>query len=452
MAKSKKKDANPQSFPVVKRDDVPGVRSAIQKDEAASALQDFIRQYVGTTYPSNTPGSGVFLNTNDRVFLTQYYMELYGYDLYEEVEKDPHIAGVLDSLKLAIAGLDRDIVVPPDASPREQAICEWVKKTIGKIPAFNQDILDLNDAIGKGFAVSEIIWGIDPDGYVVPIEIMSRPQRRFQFDAVTRNLKVRTITNAYYGDPVPDRKFILHRASKKWENPFGDAIDQKVYWTWFFKRQVTKFFMQYLENSAAPVPVVVHPDSADKELKAEAEQIASSIRNGSYGRMPESFKIEWAQANGASSVGAVYESAMRFLDAQATKCILGQELTTEASGASGSGSKALGDVHLSTLWDRIKYYAAASDETLSQSLIKWMVDYNFSNVVNYPRLESDLSEPTDVKMLSGVVKDLKDAGYTVSQEWIEENFGIELADVQPPDVPKTTDETGKTPTPKGNNA
>lgn len=50
---------------------------------------------------------------------------------------------------------------------------------------------DLLDAIGKGFAVSEILWGYD-EGHVVVQDIKTRHQKRFFWDTLDDSFKVRT--------------------------------------------------------------------------------------------------------------------------------------------------------------------------------------------------------------------------------------------------------------------
>ena len=124
-------------------------------------------------------------------------------------------------------------------------------------------------ALGMGYAVSEIIWQIE-DGGIFIKEILNRPQRRFQFDAVDRTLRIRTMEAPYYGLPVPDKKFIVHRCSNQWENPFGDAMLQNIYWMWLFKKTVIKFWMQHLQVGASSIPIVQHPNGASVALKNEA--------------------------------------------------------------------------------------------------------------------------------------------------------------------------------------
>lgn len=403
--------------------------------ETAGILDDIIRQYVGSVSEKNTPGSGVFIN-QDRVLKTQIYQELAWYDLYDEVEHEPHVSAVLNTLKMIVAGKKWEIIPfktskAKEASARNQEVAETVKKNFEGVDNFSQDLYELNDAIGKGFSASEVIWNVDKE--ITIQKLMNRPQRRIQFDAVTREPKIRKISNPYYGDPVPERKMIIHRASSKYENPFGDALDQNIYWMWMFKRVVTRFWATHLEVGVAPVPIVQHPAGANSKLKDEALVIAQQIRNGAYGRIPENMSIIWAEAKNMAQAGMTYGQFLDHCDNQVTKAILGQVLTTEGSGKEGSGSKALGDIHSDVLEARVTFYSNSLACTLNSSVVKWIVDYNYANVEGYPRFQFITKKPLDRKTEAEIVKILCDAGFDVDEQYIHDTLEVP---VKKKEIPK----------------
>ncbi len=216
----------------------------------------------------------------------------------------------------------------------------------------------------------------------------------------------------------------------KYENPFGDAIDQTVYWMWLFKKLVLKFWMTHLEVATAPVPVVQHPQNANADLKAEALSVAQMIRNGSYGRIPENFTLLWAEAKNAQQANQSYEQFVDHCNAEMTKAYLGQVLTTEGGGTRGSGSRALGDVHSDILAMRQEFSAHALESTLNTTLVRWLVDANYANVEVYPSFEFNLAEPPDLQALAATVKTLSDAGYKADAQYIEDTFGFKIQEKQ----------------------
>ena len=430
---AKKRNPLNQLVPV-KRNALPeyGELISIMQNETASIVSDYIRQYVGIIQGNGFESDGqkaIYMN-QDRVQRFQSYQELAFYDLYAEVERDPHVNAILNSSKLNVAGMKwsvdpyiNDNEKKPSA--RNIAIAKHVENIIFHMDYFPQHLYNLMGALGMGFAVSEIIWEIT-DGGVFIKDILNRPQRRFQFDAVDRSLRLRNLTEPYYGDALPDKKFIVHRCSSQWDNPFGDAIDQSLYWMWLFKKTVIKFWMQHLQVGASSIPIVQHPTGASKELKAEALDIAKMIRNGAYGRLPANFTLLWAEAKNAQINGEAYGAFVRLCNDEMSKCVNGQTLTTEAGSGEGKGTHALGKVHQGTQSLRDVFRAEGLASTLNSTLIKWLVDFNFANVEGYPKIRPDLEDPEDLVKESSIIKNISDAGYIFDPLELSEKFNYTI--------------------------
>jgi phage gp29-like protein len=403
---------------------------SIMENETASIISDYIRQYVGIiSSQTPEPGQGIFINW-DRVIRTQQYQELAWYELYQEVERDPHVLAVMASAKLNVAGMKWDIspfmrlgqTIP---EPRNLEIANYVKRVLLDIPFLPQHLYNLMGAIGMGFAVSEIIWDVS-SGDVKVKTLLNRPQRRFQFDAVDRSLKLRNLEQPFWGTPLPDKKFIVHRCSAQWDNPFGDALDQSIYWMWLFKRTVIKFWMQHLEVQASSIPIVKHPIRATPELKNEALDIAKMIRQGAYGRIPDNFELIFAEVKNAPLSAQSYQMFVRTCNDEISKCVNGQVLTAEASSATGTGTKALGTVHETTQDQRNRFRAEGLAATLNSTLIRWLVDFQFPNVEGYPQFRFDLEDPVDLARESVIVKNLSDAGYDFQEQELSEKFNYTI--------------------------
>lgn len=411
----------------------------IMQNETASILSDYVRQYIGDF--KNLPGSGIFINF-DRVGMSQTYQELAWFDLYAEVERDPHIKGVLDSAKMDIAGMPWDVDAfklrgQKEASPRNQEISDFVKDAIEAIPNFPQHLYNLMDALGKGFSVSEIIWDEPRNNRIGIKNILNRTQRRFQFDAVTREPLLRTVQAPYFGTSLPDRKFIIHRVSATWENPFGDALDQTLYWIWLFKRTVIKFWMKQLEVGSSSIPIVKHPVGSTSELKNEALDIAKQIRNGAYGRLPANFELIWAEARNAMQSAQTYEPFVKLMNEEASKAVQGQTLTTDTGT---SGTRAQGEVHQRTASTRDIFRARGLQATLNATLVKWLVDINFADVEGYPQFRFDLEIADDLVSESQIINNLSSAGYDVDEKELSEKFNYTVRKKQPLSLPNNQPE------------
>ena len=399
---------------------------AMMEKETTGILSDYIIQSIGAVN-----SNAIFIN-QDRVFKSQSYQELIQYDLYTEVGHDPHISSVCNTLKIMISCLPWE-VKPFTESARDKAIAEQNRGMFEGLDNFQQDLFELNDAIFMGVSWSECIW---ERGYENKLKsLMNRPPRRLQFDAKTREPKLRTKESPFYGIDLPEKKMIVHRASSTYENPFGDALAQNVYYLWLFKRLILKFWASHLESGVSPIPIVQHPVSTNPKIKAEAMEIARSLRQSSYGRIPENMEILFAEAKNMSAAGMSYKDFEEFCNDEITKAILGQVLTTEGGGRGGSGSRALGDVHMDVLQARIIFYANALACTLNSSVVKWYTDFNYASVEGYPRFQFVTKKAVDRKTEAEIIKILKDAGYTVKHTYIEDTLEIPLQEIVGTPVP-----------------
>ncbi len=441
MAKKKQSDNQIKQLPEY------GELISIMQSETASILTDYIRQYIGTASIAQ-PGQGIFMNF-DRVLMFESWKEKAWYDLYAEVEKDPHIQAILGSAKTNVAGMAYSInpfIAGDGKKPtsRDEKIADFVRDALKGVGYLPQHLYNLMGALGMGFAVSEIVWDATDDGIKIK-SILNRPQRRFQFDAMDRSLKLRNLEQPYMGRSLPDKKFIVHRCSNQWENPFGDALDQSLYWMWLFKKTVLKFWMQHLQVGASSIPVVKHPVNANAQLKAEALEIAKMIHQGAYGRLPVNFEIIWAEAKNAIQNADAYYNFVRMCNDEMSKCVNGQSLTTEASSEGGKGTQALGTVHAGVQSARDIFRASGLASTINSTLIPWIVDFNFANVDGYPEFRFDLEEPDDLVKESTIIKNLSDAGYEADENELSEKFNYTLKkkEVKPILAAPKVDENGR---------
>jgi len=114
-------------------------------------------------------------------------------ELWEHMEeRDELIDTHLRTRKAAVLQAERAIV-PGDDTPAAAELADYVREVIEAIPDFEEALFDLQDAIGKGFAVAEIRWETTRDEWR-PVELIYRPQRWFQFAADGRTLGIRPET------------------------------------------------------------------------------------------------------------------------------------------------------------------------------------------------------------------------------------------------------------------
>ena len=188
-------------------------------------------------------------------------------ELFEEMEeKDPHLFSQLQTRKNAVTGLDYEIIPFDSDDEQDKVIAEFVQEQISSLENFEEIETDLLDAIGKGIAVSEIIWGYD-DGHVVVSDVRSRHQKRFYWDSIDDSFKVRTVEHPE-GITLPQNKFLVHKYKARSGHPSRAGILRVVAWMYLFKNYTIKDWVSFAEVFGLPLRLGKYQPGASEADKA----------------------------------------------------------------------------------------------------------------------------------------------------------------------------------------
>jgi len=291
-----------------------------------------------------------------------------GLAIYDEIERDTHAAAVLEKRKKNLVAREWE-VKPGGTDQIDLDAAEFVTEQLEALP-FDLICENLLDATLKGYAVSEVVWG-RKNNRIVPVQIKTHDQRRFVFDLDWKP-RLLTVENMQDGIALFDRKFIVHRHGVKGNNAYGLGIGTRLFWAVLFKREGVAFWMTFLDKFAAPTVIAKTPfglgnGEEDKLLNS----IANMVTAGAI-RVPVGTEVSLLEASRAGS--ASYKEWCAYWDSQMSITTLGETLTTDIQG---NGSRAAGEVHADILQMLVDADADLLSVTLRETLIQWMVDYNF---------------------------------------------------------------------------
>ena len=339
-------------------------------------------------------------------------------ELFEEMEeKDPHLFSQLQTRKNAVTGLDYEIN-PFGSEPMDKEIAEFVREQLGSLENFEDIETDLLDAIGKGFAVSEIIWGFD-EGHVVIQDIKWRHQKRFFWDPVDDSFKVRTLEHPE-GVLLPENKFILHRYKARSGHPSRAGVLRVVSWMYLFKNYDIKDWIAFCEVFGMPLRLGKYQPGASEDDKKALMQALVQIGTDAAGMVPDGTAIDFITAEKTSSID-LYEKLARFCDEQTSKAILGQTLTSD----SGSGSYAQSKTHNEVRHDLTVADCKALASTLRRCVISPLVLYNFGEDRRIPYLRYDSEEAEDLEQSATVLGTLiEKTGLKVPTSYLYKKFSV----------------------------
>lgn len=339
-------------------------------------------------------------------------------ELFEEMEeKDPHLFSQLQTRKNAVTGLDFEII-PFSDDPRDKEIADFIEEQINGIESLEDVETDLLDAIGKGFAVSEIMWGYD-EGHVVVGEIKSRHQKRFFWDSLDDSFKVRT-KDAPEGILLPANKFIVHRYKARSGHTSRAGILRVVAWMYLFKNYDLKDWVSFAEVYGLPLRLGKYAPGASEADKVALMQALIQIGADAAGIIPDGTSIDFITTEKTSS-SDLYERLARYCDEQISKAILGQTLTSDSGGGSYAQSKTHNDVRHDLTVADCKSLAS----TLRRDLIRPLCIFNFGEDKRVPHIRFDCEESEDLTQTATIIGTLvNEVGLRVPTSFIYKKFSI----------------------------
>lgn len=345
-------------------------------------------------------------------------------ELFEEMEeKDAHLGSQFALRKQAVTGLEFEIM-PQEDDPKGEDVAAFCRQCIEALPNWDENLLDMLDALAKGYSLHEILWD-QSSGQAMPRDLKwIHPKRLTFWDSLTP--RVLTEEEPTHGVDLQPFKWIYHRHKARSGYDTRAGIMRTCTWMYLFKNYTIKDWVSFSETYGQPLRIGKYSPSATKEDKEALLQAVRSIGVEAAGIISRNTEIEFIEAVRTGSLN-VYEALANFCDAQVSKAVLGQTLTSEAGGSKGQGSMALGKVHNEVRLDLVKADASALAKTITQLLLKPLVGFNFGWDAPVPQFRFQVQEPEDMKALAEMYGVFIDRGHQVAQEHIAERFGIPIA-------------------------
>lgn len=341
-------------------------------------------------------------------------------ELFEEMEeKDPHLFSLLQNRKNAVLGLDWE-VLPFSSDAQDRRVAEFVADVLGNLEGFEDNLLDLLDAIGKGFSVLEIIWEVE-GRRAYPRALNWVHQKRFRFGDLG---ELRLVTDDQIrGIELPPNKFVIHRYKARSGLASRAGISRVLAWFYLFKNFSIKDWVRYAEVFGMPLRLGKYDASASEEDKRALYQALVDLGSDAAGIISKATEIEFIEPKINTSTNTFAE-LIEYIDRQMSKAVLGQTLTSEIGS---SGSYAAAQVHNQVRQDLVEADCKALAETLRVYLIRPLVLFNFGDeyLRRLPWVKFHYEQPEDLKPVAEVYATLIGrVGLPVSAEHVYERFGI----------------------------
>jgi len=349
-------------------------------------------------------------------------------DLFEDMEeKDGHIYAELSKRKRAVSGLEWTIKPPRNATVQEQKAAELVSEIIGDIENFEDVILNMTDAIGKGFSNSEIEWERMGNEWV-PVDITHRPASWFMVPPHDRDdIRLRDVSGM--GEALQPFGWIEHVHKAKSGYVTRGGLHRVLAWPFLFKNYSIRDLAEFLEIYGLPLRLGKYQSGASDEDKATLLRAVVGIGHAAAGIIPQGMEIEFKDA--AKGQSDPYQAMLDWCEKTQSKAILGGTLTSQADGA--SSTNALGNVHNEVRHDLMAADARQVASTLTKYLVYPIAALNgpgISQPRRTPRFSFDTREPEDMALYAEALPKLVGIGMRIPERYAHEKLNIPKPDDQ----------------------
>lgn len=398
-----------------KRFEIPPVP---KKEVAAYTKNPYDTTAVGY---SGFGGGDLIVNPNDD-FLVQKGGAA-AFNVYTKLLFDETVSAALNKVAQDVTAREWKLE-PAEDTPGDIAVRDFVRRSLEKLQ-LDEVFTGMVEAYIVGYTVIEVMWRRTKYG-VMPFDLRFRDQRRFRFQESEDSdygFEMRMITRdeSFNGIELPPRKFIPFRYwAQSNGDPYGAGLGRILYPLVKFKRRALESQLLYSDRFANPTAVAKAPLSA---TAVEIDTLYGHLSNLSQETalvMPEGFELEFVNPGGSPET---FENLRDSLIRDITLLIAGED----EAGSANSGSRASSEVAADVRLQRAKQLSELVCFTLTDTLIRWIVDLNFGTNVQAPMLWRDFEPQDDLSLdMAAVATMVKDLGLRPTTDWIKERFNVEL--------------------------
>ena len=383
------------------------------------------------------------IGTRDNSF--QYFSAMFGYlpnpdpvlkktgqdiAVYRDLYSDAKISSVVAQRKSGVESMDWEINRGKSKSREAKKISDCFNQL-----HIRQCISEMLDAPAYGYQIMEVVW--DPKT-MMPSKFVGRPQEWFVF-GIEGELRFRTKSNPTFGEPVPDKKFIVVSHNATYQNPYGDPLLSKCFWPTVFKRGSMKFWLYFAEKYGMPWAIGKQPRGTTFEKTSEFLSILSNMIQDAVAVIPDDSSVDLKESSSKGASADIYKGLRECANEEISLAFLTQTLTSQVGS---SGSYAAGKVHENMLAaEHLK------DRNMIQeafdTLIEWIYDLNFTstdraNFSLYGQDDVDAAQADRDAVL--VEKVLTPSGKKLSLIYLQTKYGFKDEDLEdvPASVPPAT--------------
>jgi phage gp29-like protein len=357
------------------------------------------------------------------------------YEIFAATEEDPHVYSVLSKRRRRVLSRALEIYPFNDSDQAHRAAdlvseCIFGGDRADGIRNLSDGLWDLSDAIGRGFALSQIVWAYT-DGLWRPTELKRWPQkeciigdRRSRFDATDPD-EVRILTDEAptYGEALAPGQWILHIQKARSDALHKAALLRVVVFWQLSKRFTARDWLIFSERYGHPLRLGKYAPGSDTTERNAIRKAVSELGKSAWAIIPEGNSIEFVELKGTGTGSLPYPELVKICNAEISKAILGGTLTTEAGDR---GARSLGQVHEDSEVELATDDGRRLCDTLRRDLFSPIVRFNLGRNIPVPYCEFTQEDNQDLLALAQAHQIvIKGIGIEASEEQLREIYQLQ---------------------------
>lgn len=335
------------------------------------------------------------------------------YKAYRELKTDPHLWSSIQQRKASILTLQWQI----EGNEREK-IAEMLKTM-----DVSRMIRSILEAVLFGFQPIEIIYDYI-DNEIRPVKIAERKQENFVYD--TEGELQYYAKGTTKPQPIPEYKIINPQHEATAINPYGEGLLSKCYWAVQFKTASQANWVEFAEKFGFPFIKATYEQGATDTDIDEFKGKIKDIAKDNVLIYPDMIKLE-TESIKATTSKELFNGVINMCNTEISKAILSQTLTTEVN----IGSYAAAAIHY-----KIKREVIEGDIGIIERAINELLGYYYEinrkekGDTKFRIVYNNQDNKELIERDEKITKMLKEQGKNLSQEYIQENYGLKEGDIE----------------------
>jgi phage gp29-like protein len=276
-------------------------------------------------------------------------------------------------------------------------------------------IEEMMDAVAYGYAPLEIIWRANNGRWSIG-DIMGKPPQWFEFN---QDNELVFKTGAIGIEPLPKNRFLVVRHRPTYINPYGDKVFSKCYWPYIFKQNGLQWWTVFIEKYGGAFLYGSYPNNWGAEERQKLLTSLTTMIADAVAIIPEGSDVHIEALANKGSVSNIHAEYIAAANAEISKAVLGQTLTTEIGD---KGSYAAAKAH-----NLVREDLASADRhricAAFNRLAAVYTLYNFGESVTPPQFEFVKDEDLQLERVERDVK-LYGVGWRPKKTYIAREYGI----------------------------